>query len=113
LEVTIRGLPDIKNPPSPLINPFNPQESLSLKFFWGLPLHVLREAEAGSPIKGGLRGAQYQHGDLYHAWKRKRARLLLRGGSLGGGKRKRRSFGKHFAALKVAKLEEFSIANPQ
>jgi putative transposase len=71
LEVTIRGLPDIKNPPSPLINPFNPQESLSLKFFWGLPLHVLREAEAGSPIKGGLRGAQYQHGDLYHAWKRK------------------------------------------
>ena len=72
LEVTIRGLPDIKNPPSPLINPFNPQESLSLKFFLaGLPLHVLREAEAGSPIKGGLCGAQYQHGDLYHAWKRK------------------------------------------
>ena len=67
-----QGLPDIKNPPSPLINPFNPQESLSLKFFLaGLPLHVLREAEAGSPIKGGLCGAQYQHGDLYHAWKRK------------------------------------------
>jgi hypothetical protein len=64
LEVTIRGLPDIKNLPSPLINPFNPQESLSLNFFWGLPLHVLREAEAGSPIKGGLRGAQCQHGDL-------------------------------------------------
>ena len=32
LEVTIRGLPDIKNPPSSLINPFNPQESLSLNF---------------------------------------------------------------------------------
>ena len=43
----------------------------------------------------------------------KRRMSLSRAIALGGGKRKRRSFGKHFAALKVAKLEEFSIANPQ
>jgi hypothetical protein len=55
----------------PLINPFNPQKAFRLNFLAGLPLHVLREAEAGNLIKGGLRGARCQHGDLYHAWKRK------------------------------------------
>ena len=71
LEVTIRGLPDIKNPPSPLINPFNPQKSFSSQFFWPVYRCMRCErAEAGSP-PGGLCCAQHQHGDLYHAWKRK------------------------------------------
>ena len=69
-EVTIRGLPDIKSPPSPLINPFNPQISFRRNFLAGLPLHVLREAEAGGAIKA-VCAAHDISTATYHAWKRK------------------------------------------
>jgi len=51
LEVTIRGLPDIKNPPSSLINPFNPQESLSLKFSWPVYRCMCCERRGREPDK--------------------------------------------------------------
>jgi hypothetical protein len=62
LEVTIRGLPDIKSPPSPLINPFNPQESFSLQFFGRFTAACVAGGGGREPDKGGLCGAQYQHG---------------------------------------------------
>ena len=64
LEVTIRGLPDIKNPPSWFINHSTRKKAFRHNFFARFTPCMLREAEAGSPIKGGLCGAQYQHGDL-------------------------------------------------
>ena len=71
LEVTIRGLPDIKSPPSPLIKSIQPAKKLFVTIFLaGLPLHVLREAEAGSPIKA-VCAAHNISTATYHAWKRK------------------------------------------